>query len=491
MPFLMRLIAGLLVSMFLAADLLAETPALWQAWNLPAVQPLPDGARLRLGSGGLVLHVRDQAALSQDGKYLAIANDATCSLYERATGKLLARLPGGQRVTSNQLLGFSPDGRFLLYGFGPQLAIAEVPTGQPLRAIDLTAFKGLWAKGLAFSADGNFVTVTGINNRVGGEEIHIWALATGQAVGAVKILPQAGVEAALSPDGSVVAVANLVRSLPLKSAPQPVLQLCEVATGRELWRVTLGQGLVFSVPMAFSPDGRTLAVADAQVGLRLFEVAGGKERDRPVRKGGRTALLAYASDGQLVAVDHLGVVDAWPDGAGQRRNFPAGPLARPRALAFPAPGAIMLFGERNTTLLWWNAVTGKHDFPHEGHWGNLQGLAFSPGAPSLISLGDDAQLLTWNTATGALRRQGQLQPNTEGFMPRCLVSRWRVLVRRPCPPMQASWPSAAWAAAANFGSGVCRPTRSCGTWTPRPSVSAGGWPSPRTGSTWPRWVRKA
>jgi|SRR5581483_9720690 len=75
MHFPTRLVAGLVVSLSLLTGLRAEPPAAWRAWDLPAVQPLPEGARLRLGSGGIILKFRDQAVVSSDSRYLALADE--------------------------------------------------------------------------------------------------------------------------------------------------------------------------------------------------------------------------------------------------------------------------------------------------------------------------------------------------------------------------------------------------------------------------------
>src|SRR5262249_61852603 len=75
---------------------------------------------------------------------------------------------------------------------------------------------------------------------------------------------------------------------------------CETATGKELRRARLTQPRDV-VRLAFSPDGRTLALGGGERVVRLVEVATGQERAAFAGHTGRIAALAFSPDGRSLA----------------------------------------------------------------------------------------------------------------------------------------------------------------------------------------------
>src|SRR5947209_7437632 len=110
----------LLLPVLAASTLTAQTPTAGKPDATPNGLSLPEGARLRLGSGGL--SVGDSVAggaLSADGKCVAAGtvsekakHKARAFVWEVATGKQLASVEVAQNVASATDL--SPDGKWLL-----------------------------------------------------------------------------------------------------------------------------------------------------------------------------------------------------------------------------------------------------------------------------------------------------------------------------------------------------------------------------------------
>src|SRR5262249_52012715 len=145
--------------------------------------------------------------------------------------------------------------------------------------------------------------------------IRLWETATGKELRQFDP-PKIGVTAlALSADGKQLAV----------SAIDGTIQLRDTATGKEVRPLgkkpapppaVVGAGPVAAVPfvagptMAFSPDGKTLAVVghDADdpkdaLTIKLWETTTGKELRRIANKDADTSVLApaFSPDGKLLA----------------------------------------------------------------------------------------------------------------------------------------------------------------------------------------------
>lgn len=116
-------------------------------------------------------------------------------------------------------------------------------------------------------------------------------------------------------------------------------------------------GPMFSpnIPVAFSPDGRTLANHNDRWGLRLWEVATGRERCRLRGAPSDTCALAFSPDGLRV-----------------------------------------MSGDQRGGLRLWDAVTGAELWQGEGHLGIIMKLVFSADGRWLVSAGNEYTALLWD-----------------------------------------------------------------------------------------------
>jgi WD40 repeat protein len=86
--------------------------------------------------------------------------------------------------------------------------------------------------------------------------------------------------------------------------------------GLRLWRTddrALEQTLNSSCSgLAFTPDGKTLAVADSRGSVRFWRVSDGKELAYLERDGSGMEILAYSPDGALFAGALGREIQLWP-----------------------------------------------------------------------------------------------------------------------------------------------------------------------------------
>jgi WD40 repeat protein len=112
-------------------------------------------------------------------------------------------------------------------------------------------------------------------------------------------------------------------------------------------------------PMAFSPDGKTLAVALGRW-VRIWDLVAGQPVGVPFgQEGGRITDLAYARDGKTLAIARqYGELELWQAGTWRRmlslNQVPGGSI---RELAFSPDGhtlaaACIEAGERGLVAVW-------------------------------------------------------------------------------------------------------------------------------------------
>jgi RNA polymerase sigma factor (sigma-70 family) len=193
-----------------------------------------------------------------------------------------------------------------------------------------------------------------------------------------------------SPDGKTLA------SLGGYSSARRVC-LWDVATGRELHDLA-SEGNVPSA--AFSPDGKTLLVAEDQGGAALWDVASGKLLQRFADHGAVVA-VGFAPNGRSFAA-------AGRDGIIRIRDAASGRSAAemnmgdklPRSVVFAPDGkSLASTGARGDVILWDLASAGQRWCDKAvGAW--PWGLAFSPDGKTLATGGAAGSVRIYDAASG-------------------------------------------------------------------------------------------
>lgn len=305
-------------------------------------------------------------AYGPDGDTIATSSDETnvrdgrtrgaVRLWDAATRRPRGTLMDGPADGGPVL--FSPDGRTLAVTAGPRGQLWDVAT----RRIR-TTFPVRFVNGMAFSPDGRtLVTV--------GEGLVLWDARTGRP--RVE-LPEAeeGSPVAFSPTGDVFATTT--------GSGDGTIRLRDPATGRV--RSTLaeprggvpprtasgGPPLFRQVQaMAFGPDGRTLASAESDGKVRLWDTGTGHlDATLTVSLTDGPVELAFSPDGRTLATVGGGAVRLWDTATRYARaSFPdGGGTLRP---AFSPDGRTLVVGGRRDRLSLWDvdlplparAVTG-------------------------------------------------------------------------------------------------------------------------------------
>ena len=154
--------------------------------------------------------------------------------------------------------------------------------------------------------------------------------------------------------------------------------------------------------VAFSPDGRMLAVAGVDGLVRIGPADGSALPGRFAHPGGATA-LAFSPDGRVVATaGYDGTVRLLDLAAGTARVIEAS--AKPLwALAFAPDGATFAAAGEDTHIRLFASADGAGRGRLSGHTLNVWDLAFAPDGKALASAGFDRTMRIWDLATGTLR----------------------------------------------------------------------------------------
>jgi WD40 repeat protein len=244
-----------------------------------------------------------QVRLTADGKLLLTTGlpDRTVKVWLLSTGKVLHTL--GERA---ECFSLRPDDGLAAVGESTRTTVWNLTTGQRVHTLESGR-----TVALGWSSDGKALTTIGLKGekgKAGVLEARIWDLPAAEPRKPVLVpLSKVPSSLAVSPGGTHLAVPHWEGGL-------RTWDLTKDRVGLQLPGSAVSQ-------VGWSPDGRTLILADAGV-LRFVEAAGGKEIHQML--GTRAE---FSPDGTLVAVGVEAGIEVWK----------AGSWARPEA-TYGGPG---------------------------------------------------------------------------------------------------------------------------------------------------------
>jgi RNA polymerase sigma factor (sigma-70 family) len=353
--------------------------------------------------------------LSADGKTVAAGGVYnTIRLWDVATGRELFPDQTGHNAPVDAV-AFSPDGKLLASGGeNRQIWIWDIATGKPVRQL-----RGTGAA-VAFSPDSKRLAAVG---RYDGDIIRVWDIASG-----AELLSLSDGEGdknrtsyrvlAFAPDGKTL------RSVDWKNGHAPCLgcvHVWDTATGRRLHRSESSLTDPRPQCVAFSPDGKTLALGgdyDRRHGaIRLWDLQAGKEIMDLKGHEGDFLSLAYSPDGRTLlsggGVDQT--VRLWETATGKEIITLKGHKQLVTAVAYSPDGRIISSGSGvnphypnlNTEphrIRFWDAGTGEEIQCLQGYNSNVNSLAFSPDGSCLASGLRNGTVLLWEVPTARARK---------------------------------------------------------------------------------------
>jgi WD40 repeat protein/transcriptional regulator with XRE-family HTH domain len=368
----------------------------------------PDGATLASSSSGHTIRLWEASlatsrialqghtadvwglAFTPDSRHLLSGgDDGTLRLWEVERGQCIRVLRGYDDCLYD--LDWSPD--------GTQLASAGIDS-----VVTIWQVEGLregtprgrlggheWSVyGVAWSPDGRRLASSGLDNA-----IRLWEPATGSSVQVIRDRDHLDTlfwGLAWSPDGKRLASPTYGRGV----------LLWEVGAGAGHW---IGKELpIWIRRVAFSPDS-TLLVAGGEDGqVYVWEARGGSLLQRLVGHQGAVIPVTFSPDGTQLASggdsQGGGELFVWDARSGERLSALQGLRGEVYAIAWHPVEKLLISGDSDGRLCWWNLTSCTCMRVREAHQGKVQALKVSPDGRRLASCGDDGAIHLWDGERG-------------------------------------------------------------------------------------------
>jgi RNA polymerase sigma factor (sigma-70 family) len=371
--------------------------------------PLPPGAVARLGT--VRFRYEGEAtslAFSPDSKILAGNTRSGVILWDAASGKELRRLPVIAPFNFPHALEFSPDGATLAVGAVEamergkgHLSLWEVATGKKLQTFSLpySGPPSRYPRNVRFAPDGKSLAAAGE-----GAKAFILDLNSGR-VRATFENDQGGFHSlAFSPDGKALALGTY----------RSGVQIWDAGTGELVRRVGGQNAFGWANCLAYARDGTLLAWGSWD-GIVLADPRTGKELGRCEAKMESVQELAFTPDGKaLVSGSQDGKLRVWDVATRKARLTLDGRMRLGRCMALTGDGKTAALGTVGQAIRLWDVATGAELFNRfAGHDCRIDALAFSPDGESLFTGGFTAPVRVWDTGSW---RQSGLLPGTAHFL---------------------------------------------------------------------------
>jgi WD40 repeat protein/class 3 adenylate cyclase len=396
------------------------------------------------------------AAASPDGRVLAIGQaEGTVTTFDSASRRKLGEYRIGSAIGAGlvQTLAFSPDGETLAVTGIPRLPDVQAPVLDLLdantlqrrsrvvlppfpepaefvvatpsfasdgRVLVLQGSPGPPARSMLLRIDERTGDVVGAPLRLVGAPLELptarerrrafvtspdedvtYEIDTG-SLRVVRRHAVGGFTAALSPDGSALAVGSRdgrVRLLDLRSG--------------EVRRLARGDGTSVA-DLTFTPNGRTLVSSDFGGGVIVWDVARGESREELSAHRGPVWALVISPDGRtLYSAGDDGRMILWDLTRDRRlvRSFALRQefedIETPRGIAMSPDGETLAFTQRGGTVDLLDAATLERRRSVQAIQGFAAAVAFSPNGSLLAVAGETGTVTLWDART--LRPAGVLR----------------------------------------------------------------------------------
>ena len=283
----------------------------------PAVAFGPDGVTLAVASTGGTELWNTTRDIPLPAKTLPLADGANSVAFNAKTGELAAG-----------------DGRGLLHLWDDS---GGKPVGLPVNLPRGSAY------GVAFTPDGRTIAVTGSGMR-------LWEASDGglPAAPAELLHSGLGVHASFSPDGKTLAIGGVTSAQIWDIAGHRLLK----ALSSKLPDVSGFLNFFHVTPMAFSPDGKLLAVDTDGASVQMLGTVTYKPSGKNIDSPDEIYSLAFSPDGKMLAVGSATGTRLWDTKTRTQVGPPMPSGSTVWSMAYSPDGTVLAMGTSSGLQLW-------------------------------------------------------------------------------------------------------------------------------------------
>lgn len=330
-------------------------------------------------------------AISSDSQMLASAgDDPYIHLWDLATGQISRTLQGHQgRIWSIAFTPAAINADRMLLASGSEdkmLKFWHSADGHCLRTLqgyhNATFPIGFLPSSIA--AEPNHLLTLSDD-----QQIRSWDIVTGQCLKTLSLVTQGAMQAALSPDGRLLASGGLDNTVKLWQLDNQVCLM--TLQGHTAWV----RGVVFS------PDGCLLASASGDQTIRLWHVTTGdcvavlEGHTNPVQS------LCFSPDGCTIASSSWDqTIKLWDVATGDCLRTLTGHTNRLTVAAFSPDGQLLISASQDQTIRFWQVQTGECLRVLTEHQAGVVSIAIHPQGELLVSASLDGTVRFWSVSQG-------------------------------------------------------------------------------------------
>ncbi|HEY0323046.1 MAG TPA: protein kinase [Pyrinomonadaceae bacterium] len=159
------------------------------------------------------------------------------------------------------------------------------------------------------------------------------------------------------------------------------------------------------MPIAFSPDGKTLASGSTDKTIKLWDVQTGALKQTLTGHSNGVHSLEFSPDGMTLASGSDDkTIKLWNAQTGALKQTLTAHNSAVHTIAFSPDGNTLASGSTDKTIKVWDVHTGALKQTLTGHAETVKMVAFSPDGKQLASCSDDKTIKLWDVQSGALKQ---------------------------------------------------------------------------------------